>query len=364
MEREGISMSLLTIIRELWRFVKDYILRIILGAVLVAILAMGGRYFLSTLTEEETQVAYEYLTEVYNQTPASLEMIVTMEDGSIYTNSHIFDEYFSNPTIIKQVEEKTGIEFSQWREAEKELGLYKTGGFRGGLASIRNSSSNIFTIRFLVGRSAEENLAIAQAYADILREGELAFLGNNSISIITEPTLDELLPLEIYESLATPETLNPFKSPGAPSYVIYGVAGFIVGGILTLILIFLFRLAKKKITYGFDYAWSVDNYHLLYDHQKENHANALREFLRVPVMENRVIVSQTNTEAVMQPVLVDADFEGLLIVSALQELSEITVKPEEIVLLIHSNHTDKVWYQEQAILAELYHVPVKIIHVI
>lgn len=89
-EREGIAMSLLTILKELWRFIKDYSLRILLGAIAVALLAVGGRYYLTNVfVEEDQEQAYHYLSEVYAQTPASLEMIVTMEDGSIYTNSHI-----------------------------------------------------------------------------------------------------------------------------------------------------------------------------------------------------------------------------------------------------------------------------------
>lgn len=363
-EREGIAMSLLTILKELWRFIKDYSLRILLGAIAVALLAVGGRYYLTNVfVEEDQEQAYHYLSEVYAQTPASLEMIVTMEDGSIYTNSHIFDEYFSNDQVIKQVEEATGIEFRQWREAEKALKLFKTGGFRGGLASIRDSSSNIFTIRFLVGKTDEENLAIAQAYSDILTSGDIPFLRNSTISIITEPISKDLLPAEIYESLANPQTLNPFKSPSAPMYIVYAVAGSIVGAIATIALTFFLRLSKKKITYGFDYAWSVDDYHLLY-HTNHNNSSTLQEFIRVPVKENRVVLSQTSAEAILQPVLVEEDFKGLLIVNALQELVDVESNPEEIVILVHSNHTDKVWYREQAILAELYNVPVKIIHIV
>lgn len=357
-------MSLLTILEELWRFIKDYSLRILLGAIAVAILAVGGRYYLGNLFVEEGQEeAYHYLSEVYAQTPASLEMIVTMEDGSVYTNSHIFDEYFSNAQVIQQVEEATGIEFHQWRESEIALKLFKTGGFRGGLAGIRDSSSNVFTLRFLVGKTAEENLAIAQAYADILTNGDIPFLRNSTISIITEPVSKELLPLEIYDSLAKPETLNPFKSPSTPTYIVYAVAGFIVGAIATLALTFLLRLSKKKITYGFDYAWSVEDYHLLYHTDQSDHSS-LQEFIRVPVKEHRVVLSQTSAEAILQPVLVQEDYKGLLMVNTLQELAETDVKPEEIVILVHSHHTDKSWYREQAILADLYHVPVKIIHII
>ena len=356
-------MSLLTILYELWRFIKDYSLRILLGAIGVAILAVGGRYYLANMIDDNQVVAYNYLSEVYEQTPASLEMIVTMEDGSNYTNSHIFDEYFSNAKVIQQVEEATGIEFHQWRESEVELELFKTSGFRGGLAGIRDSSSNVFTLRFLVGKTSEENLAIAQAYADILEAGEIPFLGNSTISIITEPVSADLLPMEIYDSLATPETLNPFKSPSTPSYIVYCIAGLIVGAIGTVALSFVLRLSKKKIIYGFDYAWSVEDYHLLY-HSERGNASSLQEFIRVPVKKNRVVLSQTNAEGILQPVLVAEELNGLLILNSLQELATVNMVPEEIVILIHSNHTDKAWYREQAILADLYNVPVKIIHII
>ena len=363
-EREGVRMSLLTMIREFWRFLKDYRLKIILGSVVVALLAVAGRYYLAQTQVEETQEHYDYLANVYQQTPASLEMVATLEDGQLFTNSHIFDEYFSKPSVIQQVEDQTGIEFSQWYDSEQALELFKTGGFRGGLAAIRDSSSNVITLRFLVGQTSEENLAIAEAYADILREGDLPFLRNTEIAIITEPVSNELIPFEMYDNLASPETLNPFASPSAPSFIVYGVAGFIAGAFLTTAAIFVLRWNKSVITYGFDYAWSMEDYHLLYDRQNTQGKSSLEEFLRVPQIEHRVVLSQQPVESSLNTSLINPEQTGLVFLGGIQELAEVNIQPDELVVLVQTNQTDKNWYQEQMLLAKLYAVPVKIIHFI
>ena len=357
-------MSLLTMIREFWRFIKDYRMKILLGSVVVALLAVGGRYFLSQTQLEDTQEHYDYLANVYQQTPASLEMVATLEDGQLFTNSHIFDEYFSKPHVIQQVEDMTGIDFSQWYESEQALELFKTGGFRGGLAAIRDSSSNVITLRFLVGQTAEENLAIAEAYAEILREGNLPFLRNTEVVLITEPVSGDLIPFEIYENLASPETLNPYAGPSAPSFIIYGVAGLIAGLFLTAAAIFVLRLNKSKITYGFDYTWTLDDYHLLYERDKTQGKSSLEEFLRVPQVEHRVVLSQQPVESSVNTSLIDPEQAGLVFLNSLQELAEVAIQPDEVVVLVQSNQTDKNWYQEQMLLAKLYSVPVKIIHFI
>lgn len=357
-------MSLLTIIREFWRFLKDYRLKIILGSIVVATIAVGGRFYLSQMKATENQADYDYLEKVYEQTPALIEIVATLEDGQLFTNSHIFDEYFSRPEIVRQVEESAGIEFYQWYESEQALELYKHSGFRGGLGAIRDSSSNIITLRFLVGQSEEENLAIAQAYADILRKQPLPFLRNTEITIISEPAIGEIASFDMYENLASPETLNPFKSPSAPSIAVYGIAGLIAGAFLTTAAIFILRLNKKVITYGFDYVWSLEDYHLLYDRNDSNGKSTLEEFLRVPIVPHRVILAQHHAESSLNTLLIHPDQLGLVFLQGIQELADVQIEPDEFVILVQSNQTEKGWFQEQMLLAELYSIPVKIIHFI
>ncbi|UUX33852.1 hypothetical protein [Fundicoccus culcitae] len=356
-------MSLVTLVSELWRFIKDYFIKILFGAVIIALLVVGVRYVLTKNVDEEVVAHYDYLANIYHQEPAEFQAIVVNEDGTFFNNSFVFDEYFSRPEVIKQIEAETGLSLMPWYEAEQALELYKTTQFRGGIANIRNTSTDIMTFRFLVGQSSEENLQIAQAYADLMTSGDIPFMTTHQISIIQEPVIHEFLDLEVIKSVPTEETLSGFESPSLTSTIIYGAIGFIMGIFIMIIGLLVLRLFKKRINYGFDYTWQLDDQHLLLSHDRLQGNVDLDTYLKVPKVTQRIILSQNNHMGH------DFDWghqEGVIFANKMQNLVEtdLTVEPNEIIILIYAQQTEKAWYREQADLAHLFSVPCKIIHII
>lgn len=346
-------MSLVTIVSEIWRFFRDYFWRIIMGAIIVSILTVGGRYFINSFLYRDTQEAYRNLSEIYNQEPASFQIVVTMEDGSIFTTAELFDAYFSAPEVVSDIEQKTGIQFGRWLEYENQLEMYKTNEFRGGLAGIRDASSNVITMRFLVGKSSEDNLKIANAYADMMRREELPFLGPNKISFVQEPVKGEVIPIELTEEVPSQETLTPFRTAEAKSHILYGILGLMIGTALSSLLCFLSYLGKKKITYAFDYAWGYQDHHFIIQQGKGD--KDLERLIQTPNHIERIILRQQNKGHSTH------SFNNQL--SSLSEYKDHK-ELDEIVILIQSHLTDKAWYHHERQLANLYNAQVKIIHII
>ncbi|MBK0347368.1 hypothetical protein JDW15_01795 [Aerococcaceae bacterium zg-ZJ1578] len=344
-------MSIVTMISEFTRFLKDYLVKIVIGAVLISIACMGFKYFDESMTSDDS-AAYQSLKTRYEQEPAEVQFIVSKEDGTFFNNGFVFDEYFSLPEIISAVEKETGIEFHQFKEDETTLEFEKTSIFRGGLSAWRNPSTDVITLRILVGKTAEENLAIAKAYQKILAMGNIPFLQKNEITIISEAAIGEQLSATMFPYLTTLDSLKAVKTLSKRSLIIIGVAGFIAGAILVAGVIFLLRLFKTKIIYAFDYSWAMEDTHLLYKQEKSDNL-VLQDMIQTPQLAHRYVVSQMESETVL-PTEVDC-------VTCVQD---ITVPVEEIVLVLYANQSDKAWFNAQYTLAKLYKVPVKIIHII
>ncbi|AXY24835.1 hypothetical protein CL176_01710 [Suicoccus acidiformans] len=349
-------MSLVTIIQELWRFVKDNRFRILLGTLLGAVLVVGLRYAITNYVLRDSREAFNELREVYSQEPAEFQILVTIEDGQLFSNAFAYEEYMASEPVVRQIEAETGIEFYDWYKNEQTLELYKTTNYRGGLAGIRNSDSGVFTFRFAVADSPEANLAIAQAYADLILRGDAQFMEGHTVQMVTEPAIQELLPEELLPNVGTPESLSTFGVMNPLKTMLYTIIGAIIGLILSLTVLFLRSVFGAKITYAFDYTWDVEDQHLLFEAGKAGRQTDLADLLLIPRVPERLVVSQQTAH------LSECEADGLLFLNHVQALPE-TAAPTDIVLIIYSHQTDKQWYQEQFNLLKLYRLPVKIIHV-
>lgn len=355
-------MSVLTIIAEYWRFLKANLWRLLLGAILGALVLLGARYLLGQIWLSNRNDSYQYLSRVYQQEPAEFQAIISIEDGQLFASSNIYDEYFSSEPVVQEIEKRTGIQFHQWIDAERDLELIKSDGFRGGIAAIRDNSSGLITFRFLVGKTSAENLKIAQAYADLLTEQRFDFNQKHQINLTHPAQIIELLDLDMVQTVPTPATLNMFAGMTLKNIIIFSVLGFILGTMLTALVLWLTRLRKSQIAYAFEYSWDMDDKHIIFNQAKGKEATSLAQVIQIPHVETRLVISQAGHDGIDLADLCKQ--AGCYYLSTLGQGSQIQEAIQEIVIVIHSNLTDKAWYREQYKLAELYGVPVKIIQVI
>lgn len=355
-------MSLATILSEFWRFIKDNIIKILVGAVIVAALTIEARIYLNQkvqdvkfqateeITQQDIDDSYNYLSEVYAQEPAEFQFVVINDiDGSLHSNSFIIDEYLTTDEIVNEVERETNVEISDTLDAEKKLGFEKTTDFRGAVAAIRDTSTNKMILRVMVGKTAEENEKVAKAYQEIISNEDLPFFEYQTVMMLSDIVMGENLPVEYQTMVPTEATLageQLFNS--AFDLVILGVAGFIMGMFLSTGVLFVIHLTKRSIRYAFDYGWDVEDYHERFAHTTEGVAEANR-FISFSGKSQHMVIA----EHAIDDLTIDANnLEG-------------TFAPgSEVIIVIQSGETSKKWYKQQYGLAKLYNLPVKIIHLI
>lgn len=343
-------MSLWEIMTEIIRFMRNQWIKIVLGAILFSVIAVGIRYVTSGPASPDLQAAYEDLYERYAQEPAEVQFIVINEDGTVFENSFIFDEYFSQPEYVQQVEEETGIKFDGWIASEVLLDLQKTNVYRGGLAVLRNTSSSTMTLRVLVGKSAEENLAIAKAYQSLLEAYDLPVLEGKTVSILMPATIGEFLPEAMFPNLANISVLNSNAQLTLKNMLIFGVAGAIAGAVVMIILLLFIRLLDPVIRYAFDYTWRFQDYHLIVNKTDKDTMNS---YLSLPQGIQRMIVMMKPIELTLQ------NNER----NVLENLIHFSGEVEEVILIIQANDTTKEWFHQQYQLARLLQARIKIIHI-
>lgn len=369
-------MSLTTILSELWRFIWNRKVKILLGALVVGILAILGSYFLmgpssqstssetnqdtiKNMTDEELEESRNYLAETYEQVPAEFEIFVQLEDGNVFTNSFIFDEYFSSPEVVEEVENRTGTSFGNTLEHERRLGLFKTSQYRGSIAGIRDTSSHIITIRVQAGQTADENLAISETFLSMIENQEIPFTEDLEITIMNEPQNIERLSEDELEMVSTPASLGTFRPADSDnrSFVLYGVAGFIMGLLIMAVLLFIIQLFRDTISYAFQYSWDFDDHHIRYSLNDAGENNDLIELIYYPERESRIILAQ-ESDTIRK---LTEEHTALKNISIEQKLPLHTDQPEEVVLLVENDVTNKNWYNEQYQLAEMHDSSIKII---
>lgn len=355
-------MNITTLIREFFRFLRDNGLRISLGALGLALLFAGGRYYLSQHRPAEEEAAYAYLLPRYSQKPAEFQGVVTTAQGEVFHNSYIFDEYFSQEDVVATIEADTGIQFGDWLDHEEALGLNKTSQYRGALAAIRNTSTGVITFRFSLAETPEENLRIAQAYQDLFLSEEIPFMEDQKASLMTPAQVGELLDLERNNpGVATPEILSIYYSAGWKDLALYGGIGLILGAFLALGILLVRQACQARIQYAFEYGWDIQDGHLLLDRQQVSGDGLLAWIQQtgqgpgIILVQGGLFQSQTASEF-------DLDNPSVAINSLTQLRKD--QEPEEIVFIIYSNHSLKAWYQKEYALASYYGKPIRIVHLI
>lgn len=360
-------MGLTTILSEIWRFIKDNFIKILVGAVIISVMVVLSSLFLPNLMEqsseevadEDTKASREYLMNIYEQDPAEFEIFVQLEDGNVFGNSFIFDEYFTSPAVVEEIELETGVEYSQTLSHEADLGFYKTSQYRGSIAGIRNTSSNIITIRVQAGESEEDNLILAKTFANQIFNNEIPFVEGLTVTSISEPGIGEKLienDLQMVSSLESLSVFAPAES-NSRSIILYGIAGFIMGMFLTAAFLFIIQMFKNKINYAFQYSWDFSDHHFIFTKGKDT--DQLTNFLLAPEITKQLLVYQ-DSSFVENFV---ANNQQIEYTTSLSRVTKNKNNLDEIVLLVESNVTNKEWYNEQYRLAKMYERQITIVQI-
>lgn len=348
-------MNLSTILREFWRMLRDHLLMIVLSSLLIGGLSAFLRYQITNYRLSEIKEPIDHLTQVYQQQPATFKAIVLVEDGQLFNNAYAYDELFSTPTIVSQIESLTQVDIARTLDSERQVELFKNQAFRGGVAALRDSASGVFTFRFLVGKTAEENLAVAKAYYDLLQTQPEILDEGQRVTLLSEPQILELDNIDELSMVPTLETLNVYRSTRAKPLILYGVLGVILGVIFAFGVILLKRLFSEKIQYAFEYSWELSDQHELI---KESDFDAHRqlETFQLPRVNERWVLDQVGNLSEVEEISAGRHY-----ITDLGQLIQLTETPDEIMIVIQAGQTNKTWYRRVRELTERYHCPIRIL---
>lgn len=341
---------------EVKRFLKKYSKTIVLSSLLFGVVFTGWMLFRTDETPPIEDAAIEENTEIFEgeSLPAHFRFFIEQEDGYTYTNGATVHELFNLPEMIDLASEYTSIDLYEIEQNVRQTTLKEE--FTPVNVKI-DSSSNILTASFTTGDN-EDNLDLAEFYYDYLFNEGFEILDNNLLYSVEEPQLlDSRLVMEIPES----ETELPAPSFSLVDTIIDAIIGVVFGFVLSMMFVIAKEFFSNKLNFSFTYTTGNPDNFILYD-AKYSNKEFLKKFIGLPLVSNKILVSQS-----------DLLNKGKLFLSnednmELEQYSSLSVLPlgkrvDEIIIAVHINKTDRKWYNEQVEFSKLHKVPVKIIQI-
>lgn len=343
-------MSLSVILQEFFRLIKEKWYFILVGTLLLGGLAFFyGQGFSGGegTTAEEQSAGRTLLQERFKNKPATFEFTAIYPDGTYFNNGDLVDAYFSSLDGIKLAKEATGIDLSDWYQAERLFFNVAKKDLRGGFFDDRDRSSSIHKVYVNMGKNSEENLTLAKFYYKTIMDHKLPMMDGTTIYSISEPKIEAHdldasgHPYNLPDDLRADETLVSSK--------VVTVAGAIVGFVLSFGLLFLYYTFKDTIRYAFQYSWNLEDVFLSFHRKKKEDRERLHQILEV--RPKRLLLAEEGS-----------GFEGA--VSDLMQYPPEAKEVEVISILIQTGKTHRSWYNLQKELAKRYDCPIEIVHVI
>lgn len=366
-------MDSATLISELKRFVKDNRKAMALLTIIVLAAFLGVSVFSASIKEKlETPSLLENTVE----SPAIFQFYVLNEDGTTYENSALLEEYFLLDGIVNEVEKETGVPLKEKLEEQEKSGFIKTQYDRGIVGISRNGSSNVFTANAKVG-TAEENLAVMEAYFDYLTSETMPVLQGKQLNILRDPenkdyslgNEGEIVGVDGDAGVLTPKKL-----------LLLGIVGLFGGFIFAFFVCLIYQMLKKVITYSFSFSWEEQDTFLYYSKKKKDekdNQNYWRQLILHPASDLKVILSEQELEQPYVDAL--ADTKKVAFLKKSEELQEgknnvllvndiLQMDPlldvKECIIVVESGKTHKEWYRRQKEQLKNYQSRIKIIQVI
>lgn len=344
------------ILSDIIKLITENIKALIISAFIFSLIVTGVFFFIDNDSEENN-----FLTEdegTLEENTAVFRFYVENEDGTVFINSSLIEEYFILPEVVERAERATSTDIAPVLEEEIGSEFQKSQYERGVLGVERNGSTQIFKMNATIG-SKMENLKIAEFYFDLLNSDEIEFLQNKNIFVIEEPYIasEKIYDEEVYDSYNEDEVTNYENEEDEPvnslqNIVRYSVTlflTFVLGGLIFIVYLVLKNIWKKAITHTFTY-FKLPNDNLI----KINKSNE-SEFIHDEFSENPtkyLIVSQNGNLKYLS---------NFKVINSLKDNQDL-ITDKEIIIRIEENLTSKEWYKEQREILRKYPFNVTLLH--
>lgn len=371
-------MNNLPTLKDVVSFIKDN-LKIIISTMIVCILiyALGLGYTLYTNSKvdelgdissgiesgsESSSVLSPEKVEELKKDSVSFEFYVETNEANQFTNYNLMKQLLIAPSVLETIEETAGTKISPAPKFAVHVSL--------------DHSTYILTLSIGTG-NYEDNMAIATAYYEGMKEGSISFFSNNkSIYMVTEPVIvsDELLKADSESTLAESEGTS------ATTMILLGVVILVASFVLGIVIALVYSMTRKEISDSFSYVRTEDD--IVLNFHRLNNSNQNEKFSKIvhavlhpekkvkvllteSILDDKIINElkeriQFNTELPVKNEL--AEDAVIINVNDITELNP-RIKVDEFIFICEVNKTTKNWYHEQRLQLENYDANVKVIQV-
>lgn len=350
---------------ELFKFLKNNLPKMILGIILVAGLFIWSSYR-ANMTQLENIENVESVDKqdgadfIVETEPAFFQFIVEYEDGSLFNNPLLIEEYILQEEVLNQASTVTNTNLNLVKVIENTennvLVDINDFGYSKVIGVYRDDATYINEFYVNVGNE-RENIRIANFFYDYISEGQIPFIADKDIYFFEDP---KILSIED-ETEATLETESQQINFSLIKNLIIGsILGVLLSSAALLGLTFL----SKKLKYSFSYTIQEDDYYFLVDN-KLDYEEELKELLFTPQSANRIVVKEEHNA--------DVDYFGKLLGDMLPNESinrtnnflmiENPSQIDRLIYIIEEDVTSRKWYNSQRKLDRAYEIPTVIIQV-
>ena len=328
---------------ELIKFLKNNIIKFIIGIIISAIAFAGLSYFFGGNNIEKLRNNIEI--EGIDQEAELAYFLFYIEDqeNRIFTNNLLVEEYFTLPEILESASKVTNTNLYEIvEETENEAVIEDTLSNMSNVIGVnRDGSSQLLKFYVNIGNESN-NLEIANYYYNLITENEVPFLEDKMIYIFEEPQIQIIDEEESLENSTkiTEDTYN----------IIFNIAvGSLFGLFAVTLVLFILTLFSKKLVYSFSYSILEQDHFFLIDNSLETTTD-LMGILSLPQNARKVVVWEENSEVnnnEFNKITTELKHtQNLEFVNSILEIE----RPEEadrVIYIINENATSRKWYNKQ-----------------
>lgn len=348
---------------DLRRFFNLNLKKIVSGALIFAVLYAVFQFVFGSMfpiNNEQIDGNQVQMTEE-GVRPAYSQFYIEYEDGTVFTNTRLIEEYLFMPEVLADLQQETGINFESILEEANEM-IEVEEEERRIFYLYRDHASSTFNFFIQTGNETD-NLAVMTYYYGLIIDQEIPVLQPRSVYEINEPMLHTVEEEE-------PVDLNR-EAPGLTDTLLDFLIGFILGAIILTVLLLILAVLGTKMRYTFSYNRNEEDLFLLYD-KRIRDKSELRSMVLQPATVNKAFISQyelsEETKAAISPSFereIGTENAEAASIVAKNDFAEIPASFEfdEAILIVQGEKTDKSWYRKQRRLLNNYQARVKVIHV-
>ena len=282
------------------------------------------------------------------------------EDGDVFSNNVLIEEYITLPHVLEEVAEVTNTSIDQLvEETGNEIVPGTQSSDRIKVIHVnRDTSSNLQAIYVNVG-DEQRNLRIINYFHDFIQDESIPFLEDKNVFIFKQPYIvdfDDEDETDLTQNVESISSWSPVRTI---------VEGIILGVVLSIVILVISGFFSRKLSYFFFYTLLDEDYFILMDKHLNNHEEVY-DVLRNPFEKNTVVLQEKNIEPSNQEFesifrdLVDkpsvAQVENFMSIASPKEV-------DQLVYIVKEGETSRDWYNKQRKVEKAYDIPVVVIQI-